>query len=194
MALNDILQATIRSNVGGEKIANVIHFKQTSADGALPQNEDLVAAIIEDLVPALADVMSSDGEIVDAIARRVSPAVGGSYVGPINEAGTVAQDTSPTQSCAVATLYSDTLTRKGRGRIHIGAVPDTFITNGCLTNASSATYVSFLALLLAAIQGGTGATFQAGVFNPDDLTFHAYTAHQLRSTVRTLRSRRISNP
>lgn len=195
MALNDIFRATIGMNVKGQKIVNVLHLQQTSADGALAPNKDVCAAIIEDLLPTYQACCSNDLTFESVRAHKVSPAIGGTYVEPVAAtAGTVAQDTLPPNSAVVATLYSVTYTRQGRGRIFMSGVPDTFNATGCLTNAASAIYVTFLNKLLTTIQGGTGATFTIGVWSTVSATFHQFTSHELRAAINTLRSRRMENP
>lgn len=193
MGVGDVLQASIQYSINGDKVCNVLHFQQTSSDGAIPPPKDLGLAIIEDLVPTLKAVLSNDCTITQISCRRVAPTKGGGYDVPCGVAGTVSIDTAPPQVCMLATLYSETQGKQGRGRIYIPAVPDTWLTGGTLIVSHGATYVAFLNALMAVIQAGSGATFQAGVYHEGG-TFHDFTSHKLRSWSHTMRSRRMANP
>lgn len=194
MALNDVFQAAIRFSIAGEKTANVLHFQQTSSDGALPPNEDLAAAIIEDFLPAYQNILSSDVTIQSIAVKRIDPTIGGSVVVDASLAGLDAGDVMPPQCAAVATLYSDLVSGSGRGRIFISGISDTMVTDGRLVNAQAANFVTLLDILKGSIQGGTGATFIAGIWSPRIAQFNQITYHELRSQIHTLRSRRMANP
>lgn len=194
MAINDVYQTTIRMNVKGQKIVNVLHFEQTAGDGAIPVNHELCLAIEEDLIPGYQACCSNDLSFEAITAHKISPAVGGTYVRPLAVSGTVAEDTLPPNASVVATLYSANLTRQGRGRIFLSGIPDTFASKGRVENADAATYVTFLDLLLAPIQFAAGPTFRCGIWSTVGLAFHDYTSHQLRAAINTLRSRRMENP
>lgn len=192
MALNDVFQATIGMTVAGQKIANVLHFRQSSADGSLPPNEDLAAAVAEDIIPTYQLAVSNDLNFDIVRAGKISPSVGGSFVLDVNVPGLVAQDTYPPNGVVIGTLYSDTLNQLGRGRIHISGLPDTQITNGRIANASTGLYVALFAKLTADIQASVGATFRPGIWSKAALAFYPITFYALRSRVYTLRSRRVT--
>lgn len=194
MSINDVYQAVIGMNVKGQKIANVLHFEQTSGDGVITPNHDLCLAIQEDLLPTYQLTTSNDLSFESIRAHKISPAIGGTYVLPIAVLGLIAQDTLPPNGNVVATLYSDNLTRQGRGRIFISGVPDTVSGDGRLNSAAVGTYVTFLDLLMGTIQAAAGATFRAGVWSTVGLAFHDFTSYQIRARINTLRSRRMENP
>jgi len=194
MAMNDILRAVLGFSQDGEKWVNVLHFRQESADGSLGPEADLAAAIVEDMLPSYLAVLSSDVECQTITAGRISPTEGGPIITAVGSAGTVVQEPYPPNSSAVGTLYTATISARGRGRIHMAGVPRTFAEGGRINNADAATYVTFLDTFLANIQGGAGATFRPGVWSATAAAFYPITDHQLRSQLRTLRSRRMSNP
>lgn len=194
MPVNDVLQASLRFSINGEKTANVLHFIQTSADGALPPNEDLAAAIIEDLWPSLKACLSDDCTLQSIAVKRIDPTLGGTTFVPVIEPGSVGQDTLPPNGCLVVTLYTNTLTKRGRGRMFISGIPDTFINQGRLNNADATVFVTFLDLLLSAIQGGAGATFHAAIWSATAGSAQEITSHQLRARLINLRGRRMANP
>jgi len=193
MALNDIFQAALQFNIKGEKVANVLHFKQTSSDVILPANEDLVAGIREDIWPSYQAILSEDVTLQSIACKKISPALGGSVVVPVNEAGTVAEDTMPTQSTVVATLYSDSIGARFRGRIYISGVPKTLVQDGRILNSAATDFVTFLDTLKTTVQAGTGATFAPGVWSVYASIFSQYTYHELRAFTHTLRGRRMAS-
>lgn len=194
MAINDVYQAALRFSINGEKTANVIHCKQTSGDGSLPPNEDLAAAIVAVIWPAYQAAISNDATLQSISAKRISPTVGGSVVVPVNAAGTIAQDTIPPNGSAVITLYSQTLSKQGRGRIYISGIPDTGQKDGLLTVAQMNLLTTLGGQMVSTLVDGSGATFQCGVWSSVGLAFQEYTDYMTRSALRTLRSRRMANP
>lgn len=194
MPLNDVYQAAIKMNAKGQKVVNVLHFQQTSADGPIVPNKDLCLAIEEDLLPLYQLCASNDMNFEAVTAHKVVPAIGGSYVHPVGIAGLVAEDMLPSNSAALATLYSATLTRQGRGRIFFPAIPDTLANDGRLVNSASGVFVDFCTALQGSIQAAAGATFICGVWSKAGNAFHQYVYHELRARLATLRSRRMENP
>jgi len=192
MPLNDIFQLVVRCSAKGEKLVNVMHYQQTSSDGTEPTVEDVAKAWVADCLPLYRAAVSHDLTVIQLATHRVLPTVGGQYIEPVSLAGTIAEDMQPTQINAVLTLYSVNLERKGRGMIHVPAVPDSIVTNGRINNASTAPYVALGAQLCTAITGPGGATFQPGVLHKATGDFYFYVASQLRSNVRTLRGRRMT--
>jgi hypothetical protein len=194
MAANDIYQLTLGLNLKGQKMANVMHFQQQSVDGTLPPNEDLAKAFEAVLISPYMDCCSNDLTSETIRTHKVSPSVGGTYVHPAPYTGAISSDTSPSNNSVIATLYSATISRAGRGRIFIPGVPDNKVSDGRLLNASAAIYVTFLDLLLANISDSGGATFRAGIWAPGASTFKPIIQHQVRAVLTTLRSRRMENP
>lgn len=194
MPINDIYQAALRFSINGEKTANVLHFEQTSSDGSDPPNEDLANAIIEDIWPSYKAAISNDATLQSVAVKKISPAIGGSIIVSVNEPGSISSDTIPPNGAAVVTLYSQTLSKQGRGRIYISGIPDNGQANGILDVAQMALFVTLADKIIAPVQAGTGATFQCGVWSTVGSAFHDFTDHMVRSTIRTLRSRRMANP
>lgn len=194
MPLNDILVAAIKMNVHGQKVVNVLHFKQTSADGALSPNKDLCLAIQEDIIPTYSLALSDELTFEAITAHRIKPTIGGTFHLTDGSSGSVTIDPVAPNVAALATLYSATLSRQGRGRIYIPGVGEDVINRGRITNGGSPQFVAFLDLLLGTIQAGTGATFVCGVYSKIGNTFSQFTSHELRARLATLRSRRMENP
>jgi hypothetical protein len=194
MALNEIFQVVIGMNLKGQKLCNVLHLKQTSIDGPDPPNKDACLAVEFSLIPGYQAITSEDLTFEVIRAHRVGPTVGGTYVHTTTGTGGIAVDTIPPNGAVLATLYSDLFTRRGRGRIYIPGVPDTWTDSGRIVNAQASTYASFLDILLTPITVTGGATYRAGVFSTDTMVHHAYIQHQVRSRLVTIRSRRMENP
>lgn len=194
MPVNDVYRSAIQYGINGEKCANVLHFIQTSGDGGANVVAELAQAIITSYVPQLAAFWSNDVLMQAVTSHRIDPTIGGSVVIADATPGGVASDTLPPNSCLVATMYSDHLTGRGRGRIFISGLSDSYTKNGRLLNTSPPDIVTFLGLLTTTLAGANGTTFRCGVWSTTGVIFHEYTSHQLRARLVTLRSRRMANP
>jgi hypothetical protein len=194
MPASDVLQATLAFSQNGQKLVNVLHFEQTTADGALNPAADLAAAINAAIWPSYALCLADAIELQGINCRRIDPTPGGNIYTPIASPGLIAQEAYPPNSCAVAILYTAFVGAVGRGRIHIPGVPITFAEGGRINNGDAATYVTFLNTLLAPISTGGGATFQCGVWSTVNTVLYPLTGHQLKSQLRTLRGRRMDAP
>ena len=194
MPSGDVYSASSRFSIKGEKTVNVLHFSQTSADGSGPVNQELADAILQDIWPSYKALLSNDCTLQNISVYKIAPAVGGSILVNVAEAGGVAVDTIPPNACVVATLYTDHFTGRGRGRIFMSGIPDSHVDGGRIVNASAALYVTFLNTLKAPIAFGSGVSFVPSVWSTKGAIARPITAHALRAALHNLRSRRMANP
>lgn len=195
MALNDIFESVLGFTQNGEKIVNVLHFRQSSVDVTNPAAKDLALAVEEDLwTAAYKAVVCDDLSLQTVRCNRIWPTLGGTYIHNVDDAGSVVDDPLPPNSNALLAFYSATVSKKGRGRIHISGVPDGWHKDGILDTANIAPYTAVIAAILGPFQKAAGATFQCGTWSAGDLAFWEFTSGVVRSHLYTLRSRRMSNP
>lgn len=194
MALNDVFELSLLFNLKGQKLANVLHFEQDSADGAIPPNEDICNAFYEDCWPAMQDLLSNDISLENIKGRRIDPTPGGVYLLPVGEPGNVGVDSLPPNSTLLTTIYTNELSRSGRGRMSISGIPKSYSQNGLMQNGAIATVAAFYDLLLATIQYGANAVFTYGVWSALAETWYEAVSYQIRPQLHTLRGRRMENP
>lgn len=166
MAVGDIYQCEIFYNIGSEITMNVLHFKEvTTCTDDIPA--ETVAKLVYDLIkPHIETVLFSDETNLTLIrVRRIKPTAGvpataiiGSAAFPaVNGAGV--GDPLPSTSAGLVSLYTDTHTRNGRGRIYFPGLASGTQNDGQLLAATLALLAAIGEDLeddIVPVGGGTG--------------------------------------
>lgn len=192
MALNDVFELVLGFKVGEEKTVNVLHYKQTSSDGANPPNQEVAAAWQAELWGFMQDCLSEDAELQTLSCKRIQPTLGGTTILDVNEPGDIAGDVLPAQSSLLVSLYSETPTANGRGRINIAGLSKTWVEEGLLLAANAPTVATFMDNQILPIGGGSQASFKPVIFSRTLSLASDITSYQIRSYLHTLRSRRAT--
>jgi len=192
MAAGDKYILAVNQNVNAVNVANVYAFEQLTdvTPGAEPE-DSLIEAFLEHLTPLQA-AMSSDAWANTCLTCRKHPVSGGGVQFFKNDttAGTVVQPANASTTCCVATLYTDTATRRGRGRKFFAGVPITANRLGRLNNASIVDFTAFLDRLIQIISwSADNADFIIRVISTVDNVSRAVLGHHPRVALRKLSSR-----
>lgn len=193
MAINDVYQIDFLYSLKGEKCANVFFAKETTDPGSANETTLATGAKADVWTAALRATMSNDCELQTIRVRRVSPSAGGPIMLTVNEAGSVAQDSLPPNNCVVISYYSNTLTKRGRGRQYYPGVPKTHNQDGLLPASVESLYNAVGTAMTGTITQG-GGVWDIGVWSRTGSSFAKFTFFKPRSWIHTLRSRRMAAP
>jgi len=194
MAIGDRYEASLLYSLKGEKCANVLRFQQTQNTSTVSDELDLGNAIKADLWPAIKAASSDDLVLQIIRVRRYAPTAGGSIMVTVDEAGSISEDSLPSNNCVVITMYSESPTKNGRGRIHLPGIPDTHNQDGLLPASVTGLYEAISTVMEAPFIGPDLGAWLYGIGDSEGATFHPATNHQLRSWLHTLRGRRAAAP
>lgn len=193
MAQDDVFQVSVLQVCNGIKIVNVFHAKQTDDNTDPPRTEITLAKAFIDVVLAKWILLTSVHWKAQWIAvKQIAPTIGATFSYPCGEDGygTVDELAIPTNSVAVVDLYSDELTRKGRGKTHLSGLTRDEANDGSITSACLALIRAFDETLGDDITPtGGGHTYRPGIWSTTHLEFYPITGAVVRANLRTLRSR-----
>jgi len=119
VALNDIWESVICCQLNDQAGLNVRHWKVTDVTGSI-SGTDIADKLDSELAAEICACMSNIAYYGGIRARRVWPTL--SVVetnGDGTNVGTSEAIPLPSQVCGLATLYSDTPGRAGRGRLYV---------------------------------------------------------------------------
>lgn len=162
MAVGDIYQLTLTGDIDGQRVQNVLHFKEKVAtDQPIPAS-DLIEAWITKFAEAWADCLSAGWHMTSYYCRRVQPAPGIPFLRLATTTaalqGTRGDAVCPPQTCLLFSLYTLHADRHGRGRIYMPGVAEADQDAGQIVEALVTPIVALEALLNDQFAGtGTGA-------------------------------------
>lgn len=195
MAINDIFEMVVGQQQNGQKLVNVLHFKQVTNNVAPDPIPDLVQAFGAYLQGVWLACMSNQLSIETLKIKRVGPTVGGSFVFPIDEAGLVVEDGVPPNANVIISFQSLALGKHQRGRVYLSGVPDTFHQDGTINPAGFTVYQTLAQGLVTVVNDGAATPdFLYGIFNRATLAFSPAKHYNIRPRMSNLRSRRLENP
>lgn len=142
MAVGDIYQGQIFYNLGSEQTMNVVHLKETVAS-----TDDIPARTVGAILHNIwgtnwGTVNFGDGAKIPLIqVRRIKPTAGvpatliiGTAAFPAIE-GSAAGPPMPSSSAVLFSLYTNTFTKNGRGRIYVPGLSSGLQNDGQIGNA-----------------------------------------------------------
>jgi len=167
MALNDVYQLTMKWDVDGAPMNNVVHYTQTNDNGALTDAEtvDLLSQLVSDDVvsdylpnaPLTLDWNGVDGFIVN------KPTVAGGFA--TNVVGTTLAQLLPLRSSVVVTKVTALRGRSYRGRFFLPPPGEDVQEKGVITAAYQALIVVFMDIVRS-VTDGAGNSFRMVVYSP----------------------------
>jgi len=161
MAVGDVYQLGVNQSLYGIHIANVYNFEQLVdvTPGTRPE-DSLMQAFLEQVTPHQANMSVVGWNMNCFTARRVRPTGGPQFVLPASDVGVTIGQGNPASTCCLATLYSSTVGRRGRGRKFISGIAITSNDKGRLDNLAIIDFTTFMDAVIATIKWtGDNATF-----------------------------------
>lgn len=192
MAANDVYRAAINTIVNGINCLNVFHFIQIDNDGVEVPPDSLKAALETILLPAWVPFLSPQAIITSVVIRRIlptgsQPSTYNFVAGDGTNAGTEAM---PPNVAVVASHYSNTLTKRGRGRVYYAGIPQTEIENSVPKATFVALFATFKSVLIAQMMdAGSAIHWQWVHYSPTDVAVRVIVHVEQRMQLRLLRER-----
>jgi len=193
MAIDDVYELTVTTNVDQELCNQVFHYKQLASNGPLDPIAALKNTWVTTMLPLFRAPLSNQAAVETLRIRKIAPSVGGSALFLIDEEGDINDEALPPNSAVIVALYSDTYTKHGRGRSHFPGYPETKHSDGII-DASQLVYYQDLGVGLVNDLPAIGQEpgFRAGIYNSQNGNFASFTAFIVRPQLYTLRSRRMA--
>jgi len=195
MAVGDVYKCDIFYNVGSELTQNVIHLREKTACTDPVPAQAVVSALTNRWLSVYEVALFSDEIYVPLIrAIRISPTSsvpGLSILGPTTINGTGTGEPVPSASALLVSIYSNTFTARGRGRIYFPGLDSAKQNDGQIDDAAL-TLANTLALELIEDYTPTGFTgsWELGVWSRADATFRLVTQCFPHTNLATQRGRR----
>lgn len=195
MALNDVYQVVIDINVENQRTTQTLYFLETTGSTDPVPAKSLVNAIADSILPLWIALMSSQGVITSIYARRIfpTPAVPGQKLVPTADGqGDRSANCCPPQAATVVTLYTTVATRRGRGRLFIGALAEEDQDTGQLTTTHIGRVEDLLDALMTGVPAAGAETgeWELAVWSELDAAARDVIHYVVRTNVGSIRSRR----
>lgn len=195
MAINDIYEVVVDSNLEGQRCVNTFHMKEKTASDAAVPAQNLVIAIESTIIPVWVAAVSSSLIITSVYARRLFPTPGipGQRLVPfVTGEGARSANCTPPQSCALISFYTSTASRKGRCRMYLSGIAEEDQDTGQLTDTQIARLQDLADILgtdLAYPGADPGVAIMC-MWSPTDGVGRDIVQEVVRSNMATQRSRR----
>lgn len=194
MANQDIMELVVGYTQDGAKLINRLHVRATQNDITMSTPQAAAEGFVEDIWPKFKAVMSINCVLQTVRARRIYPTVGGSWITNVDEAGAVSDDPLPPNAALIISIRTALRTRRGRGRIFLPGIPDSYHNHGNIDISNFADYNNLTQALGLPIQKGGEVVFEYGIWDKIGNNFNTFLSAVIRARIATLRSRRMSNP
>ena len=143
----DVVAVQVVGLLFGQQTITTFHWRINSLTGPTTLT-DLLTAIATPLVPGMQPLCSNNWVAQVLRGRRVTPNPTRSYEVPIiGGTGTVVSESLPPSVAGVISRFTNSASRRGRGRIFVPAVPELFHDAGLLNNAGMNAYQAFAPML-----------------------------------------------
>lgn len=130
MAQNDIFQLRVNYQLSGQKLVNVMHFRNSDSTGTGDERQGLAAAFIQHLVPPLKACLS-DQVLIHSVSVKGVGAAKSQYIDvSVSENGSVTADPLPTNIAVAITTYANGKGPQYRGRFYLPGCPEIYVSLG----------------------------------------------------------------
>jgi len=187
MAVNDIYRITVVGSLNGEPVLNTFHYLET-VQGTGTDETALGAAFNSSVMPSLAGTLVTAQSLLTLLIQGVRPVKPVVSVASAVAAGTNLSGSGCLQVAVVLTRKTATPGKGGRGRLFVGAVPDSVLIVGADHMVNPSTY-NILATAMTQNLSTTGYTFVPVLFKRRSLTFLPITSVVVNRETKTRRSR-----
>src|SRR5690242_16910810 len=123
MAINDLYELSVNQVIANNKIVNRFHLRDSL--GASDVANAIIANFRTLIEPSWVACQSTDCRIASYTCLRVNPMPGGTTIQNVSVPGTDAGDVCAPQTNALVAWYTNDITRRGRGRMHLSGLPET---------------------------------------------------------------------
>lgn len=194
LAVGTIIE-TVASWLSGPELAECVlhHRVKTAASGTVDEDIFAFSQAAEALFEALTEACMVPTTMLVGTQTRVLPGFAGSGMITSSfseQVGGVSGEDAGAQECALVTKYTATTTRRGRGRMYIPFVPESFINSGKITTDARTLYEdNFRPLLSDLLEFGSGGDAYAGVYSRTAAEFYPMTFAVLRPVTVTQKRR-----
>lgn len=194
MAIGDVYQLGVNQILHGVSLANIYNFEQTSDvdPGEDPENS-LIRAYIEHIIPLQAAFSTTTWAMSCVTARKVRPTGGVQFAVADTTVGTEADGAYPSNVAALASLYADPATPRGRSRHWYSGFPEDSASAGRLDIAALAEFTTFMNRLTTSISWvSDNADFIIRILSSVDAVVRSVDHAICRVRTRYLKGRRQS--
>lgn len=172
MAVGDIYQLTLTWDVDGQRLQNVLHFKEATACTETIPAREVIEAFHPHFEPSWKDVLAIGVVLTSYYCRRVRPSPSiPVLLLPLETLGIVG--TRPDAIMAptagqIISFYSDLNEATGRGRLYIGGMSESDQQAGQLTEAAAINLDELADQFTSPIEGPTSGTWDPCVYSRKD--------------------------
>jgi len=190
LAVNDVWQLNLKGRLFGQRTNNVFYYKVTAATGAQPL-VDFFSQWVVDFETLWCNLVSEDWTGDTVTLKKLVPSKSRGIDFGITWVGAVAQASLPPSTAAVISRWNYDNGPFNRGRIFIAGIPDTFHSEGQLTNPAMAISVLLAAQMDDPCEDPGDFTCVPGLYHRPANTFKAIDATTARQILRQQRRREI---
>jgi len=123
MAIGDVYAVTLTWDLDGQRLQNVLHFKETTAETTAPAAFALIEALNVDFMVALCNCISQSCVLTTMYARRVKPTPDIPYLflasGGSAAVGARGVAVCPPQAALLFSFYAVPAGPRARGRLYL---------------------------------------------------------------------------
>jgi len=192
MAVGDVYEVAVDMTVKGEHCVNVFKFRETVEETDTIPAENLALGYQAAIIAGWAALLSNEVQFNCIYVRRISPAPGVAFTVLLTDPGEEVSEAIPTTSALLITWYSETATKRGRGRNYFAGLPETSQAGGKLEGDVLAAWNAFGTLMLTpvvAAGGGTGV-WALAVWSDVNAAAVDVVTRVVRTNLATMRTRR----
>jgi hypothetical protein len=194
MAAGPVWQLTITGDIDGQRVQNVLHFRETAAGAGEIPALDLIEAVGLTVMPKWAACLSAGWQATSFYCRKVAPVPAIPFLrlatGTMAFIGTRGDAVCPPTSALLLSLYSDEASRRGRGRIYLPGVAEADQDAGQIVEALLTAAVVLCEELDDTITDANGGQYNPCVFSRVDVEGYDVITAQPQTNLATQRSRR----
>lgn len=192
MAAGDVYRIVVHSVLYGSSCVNVFHVRTTNDTTVGRPEDDVLERVEAQWIPPWMDVVAEDF-MVDCIeAHRIHPQPGlvSSVLLDAGNTGQVIDDALPPNKCYCISWYSETYTKRGRGRSFFSGVPETWEDDNAIISDHAAILTTFAETIEDGLSGGAGGgQFELTIWSADVFTAHPVVDSNPSPQVRSIRKR-----
>lgn len=197
MAAGDIYQLTIIGNLNGQVVNNVLHGKEVTEETSVRAAEYCARGWFADISADWINGLAASYQIAGIYCRRIhpTPSIPYLHIPASGHIGLVVGEAASTTGAGVITLYSALMSKSGRGRIYMPAVPEARQANGVISTDQIGDYDELMTALTANWLGTDGTTATGGswtlaIWSRTLLQANEVTQWSVQPNMGTIRGRR----
>lgn len=184
-----IYELSVDMDLNGNKVINVHHFEQTSADFGEDPRQELIDAYQADVQGPQLACQSDDILIEGYRCRAVSPVETQCLTETAPAAGTLVGEALPANSGALVAWYTEEGSPVRVGRTFLPGIREVDTVRGVLISTLRTLLVGFGNAIVAEIESGNSLTFTKVLYRAADETFLNVLTGEIRQRIKGLRSR-----